>query len=358
MLSFTSFSQGVNQGVVQSTQYPVNMYLINSAYAGCEEYTSLQTGFKKNWVGLENSPQTFYLSGHTRLQKEKKFEQKPMESLPDPGYTVPLRGRSANAYLQQQSQMDDSVKKARKKYEEDYKKEIEEQKEKFKYRPYHGIGANVISEQTSPTSRLGASLTYAFHMYLTKTLRWSLGVSGGISQTAYNLNDVHFAQPENNLSLSDSKINPDISAGTFLYTNKFHFGFSAFSLIPYESFTRFGNKGTNQVKTTFMGNLGYKISLSQDFYITPSLWGRYSYGIFGVDFNVRANYKNVWGGITYRRIDALAFMVGINLNKSIDLSYAYDYTLSPLKATSTGGHELILGYRLKKKKGSTQSLVF
>ncbi|GEM_PF-440717 len=61
-----------------------------------------------------------------------------------------------------------------------------------------------------------------------------------------------------------------------------------------------------------------------------------------------------WAGAIYRRQDAISALIGYQLGDRLDLSYSYDYTLSDLKRTSTGSHEITVGYRFVPLKDSDQ----
>ncbi len=49
----------------QYTQYMYNMNVVNPAYAGSKESLSITTLFRDQWTGIEGSPRTFTLSGHS-----------------------------------------------------------------------------------------------------------------------------------------------------------------------------------------------------------------------------------------------------------------------------------------------------
>ncbi|UCH15374.1 MAG: type IX secretion system membrane protein PorP/SprF, partial [Bacteroidales bacterium] len=51
------------------SQYMLNGFLINPAIVGHEGYTSINLTAREQWLGLENAPSTYALSGQTRLLK-------------------------------------------------------------------------------------------------------------------------------------------------------------------------------------------------------------------------------------------------------------------------------------------------
>jgi type IX secretion system PorP/SprF family membrane protein len=358
--TWVAIGQGVNQGVIQSTQFPVNTYMINPAYAGAEEYTSFQAAYKKNWAGLGVAPQTIYLSGFTRLQSEGKIDVKReiRKDTSDPtNYSLPTRGRSADKYKKAIAAQQDSMKILKMQDELDYQKRVSDARDELKYRPYHGVGGHIINEN-GPNSRTGFNATYAYHVFLSKKLRISFG--GSIGLASFSTAELDFKQQEDFGNTLPSKINPDFNLGTYLYHNKFYFGLSGFTLLPGKTFDT-GGSGNN-LKPIFMATAGYKIAINEDLTIVPALWLRYINGVpfpVGFDVNARILYKTLWAGLTYRNSDAFSAMVGINLGKVFDLSYSYDFTTSAINQfTRAGGHEVVLGYRLQRKNGSLKSRLF
>lgn len=65
---------------------------------------------------------------------------------------------------------------------------------------------------------------------------------------------------------------------------------------------------------------------------------------FSADINARYIWKNMlYGGLTYRTIDAVGIMVGGTF-KSLTLGYSYDVTTNKLAGVSRGSHEIALRY--------------
>ncbi len=74
-----------------------------------------------------------------------------------------------------------------------------------------------------------------------------------------------------------------------------------------------------------------------------------------LDAGLRVIFNDkLWAGAIWRRQDAVAAMLGYRLDERFDLSYSYDYTLSDLRGSSTGSHEISIGYRFVQVKDSDQ----
>jgi type IX secretion system PorP/SprF family membrane protein len=370
-----SGAQSFNQGLIQSTQFPVNTYMINPAYAGAEEYTSFQAAYKKNYL-LPSAPQTIYLSGFTRLETKAKINVKreiKRDTTDQSNFSLPVRGRSVDKYKKRLAEKQDSMKIMQMQDELDYQKRITEAKDRLKTRPYHGIGANLINESSGSAggARTGVDVTYAYHISLTKKIRWAFGASVGFgSYTSPNIGFRDQSDPFAANGAIQGNIVPDLNLGTYIYHDRFYIGLSAMSLIPmqpYQVSKSFGSLPalTGNVVPIFLATAGYKIKIDDDISVTPSVLTRYINGFSLItDINARLNYKTVWGGLTYRSggttPNLMSVMIGINLARVFDVSYSYDLNFGAIgKATGpSGGHEIILGYRLQRGRGSLKSRMF
>ena len=58
----------------------------------------------------------------------------------------------------------------------------------------------------------------------------------------------------------------------------------------------------------------------------------------------------VLGGGRLRYQDGFSAMLGVNISSTLNISYAYDYTISNLKTYSKGTHELLLRYEFGNPK--------
>ena len=52
------------QQVYQFGQYQQNLYILNSASAGVHDYLDVNMSYRQQWVGIENSPTTYYVSAN------------------------------------------------------------------------------------------------------------------------------------------------------------------------------------------------------------------------------------------------------------------------------------------------------
>ena len=70
-LGWISAQEGFSQQIPQFSQYMFNPTFINPAYAGYKQELYLQTYYRKQWTGVEGSPETFALAGDATIFKTR-----------------------------------------------------------------------------------------------------------------------------------------------------------------------------------------------------------------------------------------------------------------------------------------------
>lgn len=301
----------------QYTQYIMNNYLLNPAITGIEDYTDVKIGTRQQWVGLEGAPMTYYVTAHGPLNKEASSVRSLGKGI---GNTRTVkRNRFVRAY------------------------------------PHHGLGVTAITDKTGPLRRNNFTLNYAYHLPVSKAITVSLGAYGGLVRNSFNPNESTYANP------ADPAINPnyinrsyfDIGMGTWIYSQDFFVGLSGAQLIKSgRELNPSEEEGTGGIlQRHFFGTAGYKFRISPEVALIPSVMVKLANpSPLSVDATLRAVFADrVWAGVTYRNLDALAGMAGVNISHILDVSYSYDYNTSNLNIANTGTHEVILGLKLFNK---------
>lgn len=114
-----------------------------------------------------------------------------------------------------------------------------------------------------------------------------------------------------------------------------------------------------KMKSHLFFTAGYDFPLPNPlFVLKPSIFVKTDLVSAQYDINALVEYNNfVWGGLTYRWIDAVAVMGGVNWSPgtvpgTLRAGYAYDITTNQLATGSNGSHEIFLQYCLKLKQKS------
>jgi type IX secretion system PorP/SprF family membrane protein len=107
-------------------------------------------------------------------------------------------------------------------------------------------------------------------------------------------------------------------------------------------------------------NLGMMINMGDDVKLKPSLMLKSVSGApYEADINFNIWLKDMFGvGASYRTGDAVIGMVEMQASKQFRIGYAYDMTLSELKAFNSGSHELMLRFEFSRKQGYKSTRFF
>ena len=300
----------------QYTQYILNNYLLNPALSGIENYTDFKAGYRKQWAGINDAPQTTFAAVHWSLG-DKYLWKNPL-SLPEKS---------------DDPRSDD--------YTQNYTASP----------AHHGVGAIVFYDKAGPLSTLNANLTYAYHLQLAGTLNLSVGVAAGVKRVNLNVQDL-VLESGNDPALKNTIIaqtKPDLALGVWLYGAQFFVGASVQQILPQRlAFTTddVANQG-KEVPHAFV-TAGYKLFIDDEISFIPSVMVKYvKPAPLSFDANVKVSFKDrFWVGGSYRYKDSYAAMAGFNFSKLVNLTYSYDLTTSELKNFSNGSHEIVLGLQL------------
>jgi type IX secretion system PorP/SprF family membrane protein len=302
-------------------QYMLNGYLLNPALTGQENYLDVKASYRNQWTGLAGAPASFYVSAHGPLQKADRSS-----SL----VSLPARGKNA------------IINTLRLKSENDFRI----------LKPHHGLGGMIVGDRMGPESRLGASLTYAYHLPVNqRKMKLSAGLSGGFTRYRLDPSQLNFgpqADPMAGQYFGDLML-PEIGAGLMLYGSNFYTGVSANQLLQGElNLSSNREADPSRFHNHYFVTGGYEWRPSREISVMPSLLVRYAPPTpLTMDVNLKVAYlRQIWGGLSYRHHNAFSVLAGANVNKLVSLGYAYEVATSSLYQYNSGSHELLIGLAL------------
>ncbi|RZK91537.1 MAG: type IX secretion system membrane protein PorP/SprF [Pedobacter sp.] len=302
----------------QYTQYIFNQYLLNPALSGIENYIDFKAGFRKQWSGITDAPQTSFVSAHWALGDNHLW---------------------SNALTSFPEQTGDPMDRN---YTQNYTSSP----------AHHGMGVTVVQDKAGPLSRLDANLTYAYHLQLSNSFNLSVGAAAGVSSIKLDVNALTFPDSQTDPALSNaivSQLKPDLSIGIWLYGARVFAGISAQQVLGQRlNFTNSDNYNLGKEVPHFFATAGYKFFLDDQIAAIPSVMVKYVQpSPVSYDLNLKIAFKDkLWLGGSYRRDDSFAAMAGFNIGKMVNLTYSYDFTTSELNTVSNGSHEIVLGLLL------------
>ena len=315
LLAFLLVGSAQAQQRPHFSQYMINNYILNPAISGIEDYTDVKLGFRRQWMGLEGAPLTYYASAHTPLNKTDIT----VSSL-----------RNKDRHIKRMGLLQ-------------------------KARPHHGAGFLAQMDKTGPLKSTSFHGSYAYHIPFTNRLKLSAGISGGLLKYSLNTYDVYLMN-QNDPTLYNNdigKVKFDLTVGLWLYSQQFYVGVAGNQLLrSNKDFQSNGNyNGTGSLQKHFILTGGYRLELTPDINIIPSVQVNVALpSPPSIDMNLKAIYSDrFWVGGSYRHGDAIAALAGVNISSVMDVGYSYDVTTSDLGRSNAGSHEIVMGFKLRNR---------
>ncbi len=145
--------------------------------------------------------------------------------------------------------------------------------------------------------------------------------------------------PEN----KESYVALDAGLGIYYRTEKYYLGASVTHINqPEIKFT----KGTPYVSRHYYFTAGYILPMpNPSLELLPSIFAFSDGKVIQANATALIRYnKKVWGGVSFRAGDAIIGMVGFELFNGVRIGYAYDFTLTDVRRSSSGSHEFMVNY--------------
>ncbi|MEX2596032.1 MAG: type IX secretion system membrane protein PorP/SprF [Salibacteraceae bacterium] len=309
-------SQANAQQVYQFSQYLQNLYILNTATAGLHDYTEVNLSYRKQWVGIENSPTTYYASFNTPIGK--RLSIKPQVSS--------VRISSPKAY------------------------------ESITRKSYHALGGYAAQDTYGPFGITMAGLSYTFHLPVGDELSISFSPSTSYSSVMFDPAKAVVEYPgdptySNYLANRTQSAQMDVNVAFWLYHPRFFIGYSSDQLV--QDRLRLTSQVTFQELKAHHNLIGgYNLRINRNMTFTPSVLLRYvDQAPFSMDLNCRLDYQDrFWVAASYRNTQSLVGMIGLHLSNTLRFGYAFDFTLSSIQLQNIGSHEVMLGLNLFNKE--------
>jgi len=309
----------------QQSQYLQNIYVINPAASGLTDYVDVNLSYRKQWAGLADAPQTYYITASSLLGK-KSLGGNDLFSL-----------RVSDNYVSSEDG-----------YETNNNNTVVERKTR------HALGGGLLVDNAGHFNTTNGFVSYAVHVPVGQKTNFSAGIKAGLSNLSFNNSDARLESQNDGayagfIGNSNSQLLFDANVGLFLYSDKFYVGYSTGQLFQNEIAFGSANTESNLTLHHYLTG-GYRFALSDKVGLTPSTLVKVtSNSPISFDLNAKIDInKKFWAGLSYRNEDAIVFMAGLNVAQFINVGYSYDYTTSDLSNVSTGSHEILLNFMIGK----------
>ena len=264
-----------------STQYMNSQLLINPGYTGTRNSFSVNMATRQQWLGLKGAPANYILGINSPLNKS-------MASV----------GGAINVYT------------------------------------------------AGPVQNSYLDLYYAYLVRLSHNMFISFGISGQLNFYSFSNGDIQLVDENDPNFMFDvsNNFNPNVGAGLFLYTQKFYFGFSVPHILDTRYKTTEDNRTISQPERHYYITSGYGIEIGKNIYLKPSFLARFiESGLYSLDVNAQVFFSKLfWLGASYRIKNTVAFLAGINVSKTLGITYSYDLSVQDEPYINNGSHELSL----------------
>lgn len=317
ILMFCEYSH--SQTIGQFTLWNQNHYLVNPAAAGNQNYFDAAMGYRKQWSGIENAPQTIYAVAHTVLNRPETHQRS----------AIRISNTNNRVYRKQKNFSKPMLK--------------------------HAAGVQLSNAAQGAFERTEAVLSYALHLPVVNDISLSFGLSAGLNSFSFDesvASVLNERDPIFNAYVNGQASNQmNVNAGTYLYSDRFFIGYSANQILQNDleiaDADIAGATSANlEMQHFFMG--GFNIDLTNDFRLTPNLLVKLAEpNPSFIDLGLNLSYQQfIYVGMNYRTDKAFTTSLGINVNYFVKVGYAYDYTTSDLSGTASGSHEFFIGLTL------------
>lgn len=317
MISLLALAEVVAQQLPQGGLYTLNPFVVNPALSGAYDFADVRLSYRRQWQGLDDAPQTAYLSAHTPLG----YGEPVTATARTPRYSGGSHRSSPSAPVGA-----------------------------WRW----GGGAVLLADQTGPTERNVAQLTAAGHVTLPGQWQLSAGLGAGMLQYMMRFDRIQTASPSDPI-LPDGRVSllkPFISLGMMARRGNFWAGASVLSPNAISlAYTMPSGETSARLLPHYLLTAAYRLDISEEWAVFPQAWLKNVLGTpLSVDGQMRVQYADrLWGGVHYRVGDSMGALLGMILSPNLSLSYSYEYPISSLRSASVGSHEILLGFRFNNR---------
>jgi len=269
------------------SNFVYNYLQYNPAVAGTAPCLDIKFGFRKQWTGLPETPQTIFANAHGKIGGKKKTSN------------------------------------------------------------FHGIGVAIENDKAGPFGYSSLHLLYAYHMRLSRKYTLSTGLGLGFSQFRINYSDMIMEDQANDLAIVGAVndfVFPIVNFGLWLYRDDRFYGVSVRS-IGARSIEGIQDGGKLQAHWTFAN--GYATKLGDDLTFKPALLLNYvARSKPSLEGQAMMDYKDKFAlGLGARSGHGFTALIKVSAINYLTLAYAFDITANKMRYDGKNAHEIIIGIR-------------
>ncbi|HQQ94319.1 MAG TPA: type IX secretion system membrane protein PorP/SprF [Bacteroidia bacterium] len=280
------------------SNFLLNPYQYNAAYAGVVLGTQFNMAYRNQWVGFAGAPKEFMCSGWGNLNKH----------------------------------------------------------------PEMALGGMIVNNRAGLIQRTSFQGSYSYHLKINTSYTLSFGLAfGGVQYNVKMYDAKPYDQDDNFMNANVLKAFAfDANSGFHLYSKKFFLGLSNQQML--NSSIHWANTSGRLTPHYYIyTGYNFKLDSAGAWVLQPSILSRIS-GPSPLQFDyslkliykellwcgatVRHRFESVKAGGNYSEIPSASILFGCSWKKSLNFGYAYDFITSGLSNYSSGSHEVFLSYRM------------
>lgn len=215
------------------------------------------------------------------------------------------------------------------------------------------VGVKAYDDVIGYTHTSSFSASYAYAVNLNEDWRLHLGIAGVYQNLWYDMDKIRAESPTDPLiyeKLSHSNhYNADM--GAELASKSWRIGASLKN-----AFSIFGNSSQELVNTNYLYATYRDFNEERQIDFGGGICGVQNKNLYQVEMSCTAYFKSInqndifQAGIFFRTPNEMGATGGFNINKSLFLSYSYDFNASGISRSASGTHEIMLVIRLNKSE--------
>ncbi len=231
-----------------------------------------------------------------------------------------------------------------------------------------GMGLTLVNDKFSSafsSGSVGSSsnfqllLSIAYHLNLGEG-KLSFGGRGGIYNLSVNTSNLRFTDPDGPIASEIlgrgkiSELSSDFGLGAFYEHAKYYFGVSI-NHLSQSDFQYGSGLSVASLSNHFYFTSGYNWGISRTLLLKPSVLVKTDMERTSIELSVIAEKnEKFYGGVSFRELDDLIFLFGVNFleDNRLSVGYALDYVLQgeARTAKSTSSHEIVITYKMPSLK--------
>ncbi len=230
-----------------------------------------------------------------------------------------------------------------------------------------GLGLNIISDDLGFEKNIAVNFGYAYRANLSFG-ELGIGISMGLLNKGYNTGDDRWRPTQDVLDGTESNGSGDylipqgevsqmaLDAGFGLYLQSTDYFLGVSSTHLNQPNIRFGDLATTFLVRHYYFMGGYNIKLPDPlFELRPSFLFKTDMAAWQLDLNANVVYnERFWGGISYRINDAVALLMGLEMESGLRIGYSFDLVTSAIGRYGYGSHEVFISYSVDLERNRNQ----